>query len=191
MTRDDSRQRAMRYRIGDEDPPASETEQSEYEAGRERRLEAQPLWIDQQIRSAMARGDFDNLPYAGKPLPDRLLRNDPDWWVKQLIERERVSGVLPPALQLRKDDAALDSLLDAISSERRVREEIESFNARVIEARRQLLGGPPVVTPLRDVEAEVTAWRERAEHRRVAAQHHDDTPTSRSPRRRWLRRRSA
>ena len=42
-----------------------------------------------------------------------------------------------------------------------VREAVEDFNRRVIEARRQLLGGPPVVTPTRDVDAEVRAWRER------------------------------
>lgn len=188
MTRDDSRQRALRYRVDVDGAADADTTESEYEAGRDRRLDAQPLWVDQQIRSAMARGDFDDLPYAGEPLPDRLLKNDPDWWVKQLIERERVTGVLPPALQLRKDDAALDDVLDAVSSERRVREELESFNARVIEARRQLLGGPPVVTPLRDVEAEVSAWRARAEHRRAVAQRRDDTPTSRPRRRRWHRR---
>ena len=37
---------------------------------------------------------------------------------------------------------------------------------RVVDARRQLTGGPPVVTPTRDVEAEVEAWRERREDRR-------------------------
>jgi hypothetical protein len=42
-----------------------------------------------------------------------------------------------------------------------VRDLLESFNKRVVAARRQLQGGPPVITPLRDVEAEVSAWRER------------------------------
>ncbi|WP_175984925.1 hypothetical protein [Microbacterium tenebrionis] len=31
----------------------------------------------------------------------------------------------------------------------------------MIEARRQLLGGPPVVTKTRDVDAEARRWRER------------------------------
>ena len=35
-----------------------------------------------------------------------------------------------------------------------VREYVDDFNRRVIDARRQLQGGPPVVTPTRDVEAE-------------------------------------
>jgi hypothetical protein len=38
---------------------------------------------------------------------------------------------------------------------------VEDFNARVVEAQRQLQGGPPVITPLRDVDHEITAWSER------------------------------
>ena len=75
--------------------------------------------------------------------------------------REQITGVLPEALQLRRDDADLDAELDRMPHEGEVREALESFNRRVVNARRQLLGGPPVITPLREVEAEVAAWRER------------------------------
>ncbi|RLV54745.1 DUF1992 domain-containing protein [Aeromicrobium phragmitis] len=190
----DSKRRAAHYRVGADETARAEhepDEASEAEAGRDRRLEAQSLWVDQQIRAAMDRGEFDDLPYSGKPLPEHVLQRDPDWWLKQLVEREQVSGVLPPALQLRKDDAALDETLDRLGSELQVREELDSFNRRVIEARRQLLGGPPVVTSLRDVEAEVAAWRERAaERRRLAAERTRAQERQRSTRRRrWLRRR--
>jgi len=187
MTRDDGSRRAARYRIGADE---SAEELSEADSGRDRRPEAQVLWVDQQIRQAMARGAFDDLPYAGKPLPDRVFQHDPDWWVKQLVERERISGVLPPALQLRKDDAELDDTLDRLTAEDRVREELESFNRRVVEARRQLLGGPPVITELRDVDAEVAAWRRRAESRRRQATERFDEQAP-PPRRRWFRRRPA
>src|SRR5918998_1691972 len=50
---------------------------------------------------------------------------------------------------------------DRASSEQRVREMVEEFNARVIDARRQLMGGPPVVTPTRDVDREVGSWHQR------------------------------
>ena len=55
----------------------------------------------------MDRGDFDDLPGAGKPLqlPEQ---HDPDWWVKRLIEREKITGVAPPAIALRHEDAELD-----------------------------------------------------------------------------------
>jgi hypothetical protein len=66
---------------------------------------------------------------------------------------------------LRVEDRELADRLDALSREQDVHEAVEDFNRRVIEARRQLLGGPPVVTPLRDVDGEVTAWRERRDAR--------------------------
>ena len=129
------------------------------------RARNQVQWVDQQVRQAMARGEFDDLPGAGKPLKDLGSTHDPDWWVKKLIEREKITGVLPPALQLRKDDAQLEDTLDKEWSEKAVREILVEFNRRVVEARRQLLGGPPVITKLRDVEAEVAAWRERRARR--------------------------
>lgn len=123
------------------------------------RAREQHRWVDLQVQKAIERGEFDNLPGAGKPLPP--LDDDPNWWLKKLIERERITGVLPEALQLRKDDAELDAELDRQTSERVVRELLEAFNRRVVNARRQLQGGPPVITPTRDVEAEVVAWHSR------------------------------
>src|SRR5688572_30073714 len=124
------------------------------------RIQFQSQWVEQQLRIAQERGDFDDLPGAGKPIEGLGTEHDPDWWVKKLVEREQIS-VLPPALELRKEDVELAGRLDRMTAESEVREEVESFNARVRRARMQLLGGPPVITPERDVEAEVEAWRER------------------------------
>jgi hypothetical protein len=128
----------------------------------ERRMREQARWVDLQVQRAIERGEFDDLPGQGKPLPPT--DDDPNWWLKKLIEREKIS-VLPEALQLRKDDAELDALLDRQGSERVVREMLEAFNRRIVNARRQLQGGPAVITPLRDVDAEVTAWRARTRRR--------------------------
>jgi len=133
------------------------------------RMANRGAWADELIRQAMARGEFDDLAYAGRPIPGLTGTHDPDWWVKGLIEREQITGVLPEALQLRKDDAVLDDQLDAAPDADAVRALVEEFNARVVAARRQLLGGPPVVTPTRDVEAEVTRWHERRRARAEAA----------------------
>jgi hypothetical protein len=129
-------------------------------------MEQKSLWVDTQISSAIARGDFDDLPGAGKPIRGLGHSHDPDWWVKSLIERERITGVLPPALGLRKEDAELDDTVDREATEVGVRRVVEDFNARVVEARRQLTGGPPVVTPTRDVDDEVARWTARREERR-------------------------
>jgi hypothetical protein len=149
--------------------PADRTSRRDKRTGRsaaQARIENQQAWVDQQVRVAMARGDFDNLPGAGRPIEGLGTQHDPDWWVKKLIEREQITGVLPPALALRKEDAELDATLDHESAERVVRELLEDFNKRIVEARRQLQGGPPVITKTRDVDAEVAAWRARRTTRR-------------------------
>jgi hypothetical protein len=155
------------------------------------RINNQASWVDQQIRVAMAKGDFDNLPGAGKPIKDLGSQHDPDWWLKKLIEREQVTGVLPPSLQLRKDDAELDRRLDELSAESEVRREVETFNARVIKARYTPVDGPPLVTQPRDVEATVAAWRERrvARRARLAAQRPRPVPSPPKRARRGLFRR--
>jgi hypothetical protein len=117
--------------------------------------------VEYLIRDAMAQGKFDNLKYSGKPIPGLGERYDPDWWVKGLIQREHLSGLGPKAILLRTEDAELNAKLDALYSEKQVRELVEDFNARVIDARRQLQGGPPVITKTRDVGVELERWRER------------------------------
>ncbi|MBA8810846.1 DnaJ family domain-containing protein [Promicromonospora sukumoe] len=131
-------------------------------------VEERSRYVDVVIDQAMHRGEFDNLPLHGKPIPGIGGKHDPDWWVKGLIERENITGVLPSA-QLRKDDAELDARLDLEAMEERVREIVGEFNARVVDARRQLQGGPPIVTPTRDVDEQVRRWRERRAARRAAA----------------------
>ncbi len=162
-------------------PPSREAERAAARA----RIEQQQTWVDIQVRRAMERGDFDNLPGAGKPIEGLGAEHDPDWWVKRLIERERIV-VLPPALQLRKDDAELDSLLDGLASEREVREAVEDFNARVIRARYTPVDGPPLITMPRDVDETVTAWQERRARRRTTSA---AEPRETTRRRWWLRRR--
>jgi len=166
--------------------PSPERDRRTGQAAAAARMREQHSWVDQQVRRAMARGEFDNLPGAGKPIEDLGRDHDPDWWVKRLIERERITGVLPPALQLRKDDLELDDRLDRLPSEREVRRELEDFNQRVINARRQLEGGPPVITPTRDVDEQVRLWRERRSGRHTEQQ---APPAPEPPRRRGRRRR--
>src|SRR5882757_9766316 len=72
-------------------------------------------WIDAQIRVAAEAGAFDNLPGAGKPLPNLDQAYDPLWWVKQLVQREQIS-MLPPSLELlrkvKRELAAIEKLHD-------------------------------------------------------------------------------
>jgi hypothetical protein len=166
-----------------------------------RKMEQQATWVDLQIRQAMDRGDFDDLPGHGKPIADLDGRHDPDWWLKRFVERENIHGVLPPALQVRRDDADLDDRLDGLTAERQVREAVEEFNEAVRRARFQPLGGPPMITEPRDVETEVARWKERRAERRRAAEaqaslasgrsgaERPDAAEPRRPGRRWWSRR--
>lgn len=112
------------------------------------------------VSQAMRRGEFDNLPGAGKPLPNLSAVHDPNWWIKRKIERENLTGLGPPALTLRTENSQLDERIASAPSEEALRDMLTDFNRRVIEARRQLQGGPPVVTPTRDIDAEVARWNE-------------------------------
>lgn len=145
-----------------------------------------------RIEEAERRGVFEGNPYHGKPLPGNDGRHDPDWWIKAKIEREDIRGIAPPALALRTEDAELDDHLDALTTEDDVRAVLVDFNARVKEARRQLLGGPPVVTPMRDVDAEVGRWHDRRGARRAAderaAAERAAAERAERPRRWWRRR---
>src|SRR5687767_2872407 len=80
------------------------------------RIAQQSTWVDLQVRRAMERGEFDDLPGQGKPIEDLGVEHDPDWWVKKLVEREKIA-LLPPAIALRKEDAALDERLDHLTAE--------------------------------------------------------------------------
>jgi hypothetical protein len=177
-------------------PPAVEPDDVDDDEARSRRFEQRTLWLDQQVRRAIERGDFDNLPGAGKPLPGLDGTHDPDWWVKRLIAREQISAVLPPALALRKEDAELDARIDVESTEDGVRRLVDDFNRRVVDARRQLLGGPPVITLTREIEREVERWAQRRAERRERLrtqrqQHAAPAPAAAQPgrtRRWWWRR---
>jgi len=134
------------------------------------------------VRDAMAQGKFDNLKYEGKPIPGLGESYDPDWWVKGLIQRENISGLGPAAILLRTEDAELDAKLDGQYTEQQVRDILQDFNRRVIDARRQLQGGPPVITKTRDVEEEVERWRSRR------AARVEDAPPEPEPERSWWKR---
>jgi hypothetical protein len=138
---------------------------------------------DYLIRDAMAQGKFDNLKYSGKPIPGLGEGYDPDWWVKGLIQREHLSGLGPKAILLRTEDAELDARLDTQFTEKQVRDIVEDFNARIIDARRQLQGGPPVVTKTRDANVEVQRWRQRRAAAAAAAP--EPVPEAKPP---WWRR---
>ncbi|MER6944319.1 DUF1992 domain-containing protein [Nonomuraea sp. NPDC000554] len=118
-------------------------------------------WIDRQIREAEERGEFDNLPGAGKPIPGLDKPHDDMWWVKQKLREEGLSFPLPPTLALRKDaEEALAAALGA-RTEAEAREIVSEINERIRKAIRTGLPGPPLNLMPYDVEEIVSEWRQR------------------------------
>jgi hypothetical protein len=116
-------------------------------------------WVERQVREAIERGEFDNLPGAGRPLPSINGREDEDWWVKGLLEREQLPMPLPTSLALRREVADLLQTLADVPDEPTVRDIIEDLNRRIRDSHRRRVDGPPIVVKPVDVDQTVTDWR--------------------------------
>jgi len=116
-------------------------------------------WVERQVREAIERGEFDNLPGAGRPLPGINGREDENWWVRGLLEREQLPMPLPTSLALRREVADLPQTLADVPDEPTVRDIIEDLNRRIRDSHRRRVDGPPIVVKPVDVEQIVTDWR--------------------------------
>lgn len=115
-------------------------------------------WVDKQIREADERGEFENLPGRGRPLPGAGEQYDEFWWVKDKLRKEQVSN-LPGPLAIRKaaEDAHRDAL--AAKTEDSVREIIGAINDRIREALHRPNDGPPLGVRPFEVEQVLEEWR--------------------------------
>ena len=149
-------------------------------------------WIDQQIQEAQDRGAFDDLPGAGKPLPQHP-DDDGQRWLREYLRREGVSAdeMLPTPLKLRKERARLLESVPGMESEAEVADAVSELNLRIAEWRRIPLG-PAIFVPLLDKDELLGQWR--AAHRPAPAAvevrdvHAAPRLSPRPPRRRWRRR---
>jgi hypothetical protein len=116
--------------------------------------------IEQQIRRAQERGEFDNLPGLGKPLPDRGEQDDELWWVKGYLRREGLSSeaLLPQSLQLARQIERLPATVRGLHSEDAVRTVVADLNKHVIAYLRAPAGPHVPVRPV-DAETVVAEWR--------------------------------
>ena len=111
-------------------------------------------WTERQVREAIERGEFDNLPGAGKPIPGINGREDENWWVKSFLEREQ----LPTTLALRGELTDLQETLADVGDEATVRQIVRDLNRRIVDAHRTP-DGPRLVLKLINVENAVAKWQ--------------------------------
>lgn len=120
--------------------------------------------VERIIQEGHARGEFDDLPGSGKPLPNGGNQYDPNWWVKGFIEREDLdkSALLPMAVRLRREAEAFPEFLGSLETEDEVRAVLEDFNRRVRRERLYAVRDVEhrLLVSLVDVEEMVAAWRQ-------------------------------
>jgi hypothetical protein len=144
-------------------------------------------WVDAQINEARERGEFENLPGFGKPLPDVTGDHDEMWWIRNWLKRENLSFT-PPAIALRKAAEDLLASLEKFPTERGLRAAVDELNLRVREMNRSfVVDGPPSNMMPLDVEPIVARWAELRAAREVRVVAPEPEPVA-PVKRRWFRR---
>lgn len=127
---------------------------------RKPRDESWESWVERQIQDAMERGEFDNLPGHGKPIPDLHEPYDELWWLRDKLRREQLSD-LPPALEVRRELDETRRRIAAATSETEVRRLVAAINDRILYVNTHTISGPPTdLVPL-DIERVLEEWRRR------------------------------
>lgn len=86
---------------------------------------------EERIREAMARGEFENLPGAGKPLrleDDAMVPED----LRVAYKILKNAGCIPPELELRKEILTLRDLLRTIEGEDEKKGKIRELNYKLL-----------------------------------------------------------
>ena len=71
--------------------------------------------MERHIEDAMARGEFDRLPGMGRPIPGIDGDDQPDWWARKKVERERaLQAALDAASAVQRAIPGLWALADPV-----------------------------------------------------------------------------
>lgn len=89
--------------------------------------------VEQQIQEAIERGEFDNLPGAGKPLD--TTDDSPGWWTRRYVNRLRAADRAGEIA--RQVDQELGRVW-VLPDEAAVRERLKELNMKLIEANQDL-----------------------------------------------------
>lgn len=100
-------------------------------------------FIEQQIKKAMAEGEFDNLPGKGKPVDLRAYFDTPED-LRMAYSILKDANIIPEEMQLLKDIEALKAQLETCSDteqknqiEKAIREKRLAFNLLIENQRRK------------------------------------------------------
>jgi DnaJ-like protein len=86
---------------------------------------------EQKIREAMARGEFDNLPGAGKPLVMEDCAGVPEE-LRMAYKVLKNAGCVPPEVELRKEIVTLRNLLATLEEGEERRTRLRELNFKLL-----------------------------------------------------------
>jgi hypothetical protein len=101
----------------------------------DRPLEFWESLAERRIREAAERGEFDDLPGSGRPLPGLDGTYDPHWWVKEWLRRTTLEDT---AGELRRTIRSELPRLKTSPRSSRTRERVGVLNAAITELNRDL-----------------------------------------------------
>lgn len=147
--------------------------------------------VEAQIRAAQQRGEFDNLPGSGRPIPGRGEPYDESWWIRGFLQREAVPSdlLLPTPLLLRRRVEQLPDDVRDLPTEQKVRAAVAEVNTEIV-AWLRAPHGPQV--PVRPVDADEVVRQWRTARATVPGAPAERPPARSAPadqRRRWWSRR--
>ena len=91
--------------------------------------------VERSIRDAIARGEFDKLPSAGRPIPDLDRQYDPAWWARRQLDEARAHDAADDVRRMiRKELPFLRTMADRAAGAARMAE----LNVLIAEVNRAL-----------------------------------------------------
>jgi hypothetical protein len=95
-------------------------------------MDAMALVAERKIREAMARGEFDNLSGAGKPLPEEDLSGVPEE-LRMAYKVLKNAGCLPPEVELRREIVNLRDLIRSTEDDEGRRKRLKELQFRLMK----------------------------------------------------------
>ena len=120
-------------------------------------------WVETQIQKAQDRGQFDNLPGAGKPIPPDSPLDGEHWRVRKKMENE---GLHYPNLadDLRKRIKEAQNEACAAPTDSAARAIVDRMNSEIHTYRISPPPGPPQILPLIDINQVLAARADGKSH---------------------------
>ena len=88
--------------------------------------------IEQKIREAQMKGEFDNLPGTGKPVEIEDDRHVPED-LRMAYKILKNANCVPPEIELKKEIRRMEDMLENLSDEKEKYRQIKKINFRIMQ----------------------------------------------------------